>query len=150
MLQKIKWVIFCLAIPIWTTLVGDFGYVARAEGLKVDDASVDFYRVSYFSNPYYAPYDKMINRGANLNLNLSAWDVLFWKGSIDMIGDDTRLHEAGLTFRGGIHLYKWIDAIYMHRSEHLLDDHTEIDQAHFPQLDAYGISIHFLGREKGW
>jgi len=145
-----KWILFCFFVPVWTTLVGDFGYVARADVFKVDDASIDFYKVSYYRNVYYAPYDQMINRGFNLNLSLSAWDTIFWKGTVDSMGDESRLHEAGLTFRTGIHLYKYLDAFYGHNSQHLLDNTTGQNDAHFPETDMYGISIKFLGRDKGW
>jgi hypothetical protein len=115
--------------------------------LKVEDASVDLFKIGFYRNPYYAPYDEQLTQGANLNLNLSALRYVFWNGQFQMLGDSSRLHEAGLTFMSGLHLGPWFDAYYFHNSQHLLDNPPLESNYHFPQSDFYGLRIHFFRKE---
>lgn len=121
--------------------------VANAKEFKlldVDEVSVDLYKVTHYSDPYWEPYDQTISKGATLNLNLSAVKYVFWEGQIQMLGNDSQLRYGGLQFRTGIHLGHYIDAFYMHHSEHIFDDGPVNPNWKFPDLDAVGVRFYFL------
>lgn len=142
--------IFTILMFVLATLSAGLAKASPAKFslFSVDEVSADFYRIGFYRDSYFDEYDNDIDRGANLNTELTLLKYGFYKSTIHMFGNETRLREAGLEFQGGVHVFSGVDVFYWHQSRHLLDDAPLRQDEHFPQLDAVGVRFHFVGKEK--
>jgi hypothetical protein len=142
--------IFTILMLVLTTFKAGSAQASPANFslFSVDEVSADFYQIGFYRDSYFDEYDNGIDRGANLNTEMTLLKYGFYKSTIHMFGNETRLREAGLEFQGGIHVWGGVDVFYWHQSRHLLDAAPVRKDDHFPQLDAVGVRFHFVGKGK--
>lgn len=119
--------------------------VRAEEPVRIKALDVEYYR-------YVAPgqdaviYPHEHKDALNLKLATEIGHSFYFNSKIVSETDAGQFRMIGLHINTGIHVSRYFDFEYMHRSEHAID--TQPSLPGYPLYDAVGIVIHLVPRSK--
>lgn len=121
------------------------GYAAYAgDFIQLDTAKVDYRRFMGESTTFNFPSYQKDRLGLTLDSNIATYG--FWRNRVHGTTDQFGFRWIGYNFDFGIRVAPFLDVLYEHHSQHLLDD-ADPASRHFPLEDSVGVSIYLFSKE---
>lgn len=111
--------------------------------LDLKEASVNY---KHFAEKNRAPlFDGPQKERVSFNLNTDVANILFFNNRVHGTTTSAQYYLIGWEFSFGIRISKYIDFMYAHHSQHLLD---RVTPGNFPVEDSLGATIYFFRTDK--
>lgn len=117
--------------------------LAHADPLQVKAVDVEYRR-------FLAPgqdaviYPREHQSELNFRIDVQLYKLIYFDSKIVSESDAGQFRMVGLHLNYGVHLSRYLDVEYMHKSEHILDAPSIMPG--YPLYDAIGAVIHLVPR----